>query len=421
MGDIYSSAAVTLVAAAGANSSYGLPGVERDREHPRHDVTLGRLRFVTTYKWNIDEIYHSAWCSRAWTFQEGYMSKRRLYFTDTRLFYICSQEVYCDAETGSKVAWYDTLSHLSPSLPNNGLEVDLKSNILTEYTRRKLTFNSDALNGIVGVLNTFSKAGTPIFHTWGVTFGGLPMGIAPYHLLITLTWFHDVPCLRREAFPSWSPLGWEGVAKYGYSPPPMISRSFQVEVWDKSKFIQLSKVEENLHQRVGAEILEKSRYLKITAKLSWLELRYFSANELLSIDMSSVAVDELPWLIKPRAGFHVRVPTGDNVEVYASMLPCWDSEPVHSLDSIRVPCALIPAGDGSLSMAVMMLRNHDTHYERIGYFNFLQTYAGRFNFLFKDDNGALTVEKLLGDLHSYSDEKLARDFNYPEMQTFLLG
>ena len=99
MGDIYSSAELTIVAAAGANSSYGLPGVGRDREHIGHDVTVGRLRFVTTYEWDLSEIHDSVWSSRAWTFQEGYMSRRRLFFMEARLIYICdnNREVYCDA------------------------------------------------------------------------------------------------------------------------------------------------------------------------------------------------------------------------------------------------------------------------------------------------------------------------------------
>jgi len=415
MGDIYSSAELTLIAAAGANSAYGLPGVGRDSVHLGHDdVTVGCLRFVTSYEWDMTEINHSVWSSRAWTFQEGFISRRRLYFTDTRLFYVCDvgKEVYCDAEMSSKPIW-SPLGSLSYSLPDRGRPVNLGESVVREYTRRKLTFDSDALNGIVGVLNTLSKAESPIFHTWGVTFGNSPCAIA-------FSWFHKAPCLRREGFPSWSPLGWEGVVHHNY-PLPEISRSFQIKVWDSSKYIELTQVKYNLHQQIGVESLEKSRWLKITAKLGWVEIRYFSASELLSIDMSSVAVDELPYLIKPRAGFHVRVPTGDDRDVYAATLPCWDSKLDLSLDLIRVPCALIPERHEAPQMAVIMLRNHGTHYERIGYFRYTTMYADRFNFLFKDDNGALTVEKVREDLDLYSDEELARDFNNPEMQTFLLG
>jgi len=412
MGDIYSSSELTLIATAGANSDYGLPGVGRDREHLGRDVTIGRLRFVTSYEWDMDEIYRSIWSSRAWTFQEGYISRRRLCFTDTRLIYICNKEMYCDTKTGSKELCYDP-GRLCRSLPVRGWWENLATGLLQEYTRRKLTFDSDALNGIVGVLNTLSKAESPIFHTWGVTFGKVPVAI-------TLTWFHDAPCLRRKAFPSWSPLGWEGVPDYGYSPPPVISQSFQVEVWDNSEFIQLSRVKQDLHQRAGAEILEKSRYLKITAKLGWVDVRYFSASELLSIDKSSVSFDELHYLVEPRAGFHVRVQTGDDVEVYASMLPRWDSEPDLSLGLIRVPCALIPDYDEARSMAVMLLHDHGTHYERIGCLGYVNEYTSD-HFLFKDDNGALTVEKVLENVESYGDEEITRDFNNPEMQTFLLG
>ena len=330
--------------------------------------------------------------------------------------------MYCDAEIGSKTLWYD-LGNLCRSLPVKGSWEYPATSILEEYTRRKLTFDSDALNGIVGVLNTLSKAESPIFHTWGVTFGRLPYARGPQPLAIALSWFHDKPCLRREAFPSWSPLGWEGVANFEYR-SPVISSSFQVNVWEKNKYIELSQVKQDLHQQIDAESVEKSRYLRITAKLSWVEVRYFSAYEMLSIDKSSVVVNGLPYLVVPSPGFHVRVPTGDNGEVYASMLPRWDSEPDLSLGilgMIRVPCALIPEGGESTSIAVMMLRNHGTHYERIGYFDCLRTYARGSHFLFKDDNGALTVEKLLEDVDSYGDEEITRDFNNPEMQTFLLG
>jgi len=416
MGDIYSSAELTLIAAAGANPAYGLPGVGRDREHLRHDVTIGRLRFVKSYEWDMTEIYDSVWSSRAWTFQEGYVSRRRLYFTDTRLIYICNDwhGVGCDAEMVSQPT-RTALGSLSRSLPKGTRELRHVNNILKEYTRRKLTYDSDALNGIVGVLNTLSKRKSPIFHTWGVAFGELP-------LAITLTWFHDPPCLRRKAFPSWSPFGWKGVADYSYSSPPaVISRSFQVKVWDNSKFIRLSQVKQNPHEQIGVESLEKSRYLKITAKLGWVEVRHFSLSELRSIDQSNVVVDRPLCSFGPRAGFHVRVPAGEDAKIYAHTLPLWDLQLDLTLGSIRVPCALIPGSKKAQSMVVMMLRNHGTHYERIGYFNYLQTYAGRFNFLFKDDNGALTVEKVLEDIDSYGDEDIARDFNNPEMQTFLLG
>ncbi|KAH6870171.1 heterokaryon incompatibility protein-domain-containing protein [Alternaria rosae] len=223
MGDIYSSAELTLIAAAGANSAHGLPGVVSERERFEHDVAIGRLRFVTTYGWAIDEIYRSVWSSRAWTFQEGYISRRRLYFTDTRLVYICETEVYCDAEWGCMPTGRESLAHLAECLPSIYSKMGLAAGILREYTRRNLTFNSDALNAIVGILNTLSKGRTPIFHTWGVTFGkipipktvaqnriGVPLIKTQNVLAIALHWIHTSPCHRRKAFPSWSPLGWEG-------------------------------------------------------------------------------------------------------------------------------------------------------------------------------------------------------------------
>jgi len=413
MGAIYSSAEVTLVAAAGTNSAYGLPGVPSDRVSCGHDVTIGRLRFVTDLAPVSEEIHQSVWSSRAWTFQEGYVSKRRLYFTDSRLFYTCDKESYCDAETDPHISWSNSLGPLHLSLPVKGGGMDVASDILTEYTRRKLTFDSDALNGIVGVLNTLSKAESPIFHTWGVTFGGTP-------LAISLQWLHLSPCSRRRAsFPSWSPLGWEGVADYSHYPPLVISPSFQVDVWNKSKFIQLSKVKQDLHQQISVERVEKSRYLKITAKLGSVEVRYFSLSELLSTDKSTFEVLHYPSRL--RAGFHLPVSAGKDAKVYAGILPYWDSEPDLASEMIRVPCALIPECGGARSMAVIMLRNHGTHYERIGLIRYLRTYTGEGSINVKDINGAVTTENVLKYSDSYSDEEVAGDFNNPEMQTFLLG
>ena len=427
MGDIYSSAELTLIAAAGTNSSYGLPGVGRDRKHLGHDVRVGRLRFVTTYAWDMDEIYHSVWSSRAWTFQEGYMSRRRLFFMEARLIYICdnNREVYCDAEIGFKDRRLDSLGHLSDPLPFESLGLSHAENLLKEYTRRKLTFDSDALNGIVGVLNTLSTAESPIFHTWGVTFGGPP-------LVIALAWFHYNPCRRRKAIPSWSPLGWEQVTNYYYNSAPVISPNFQVIVWDSNEFIQLSKVNQNLFQKSGAESLDKSRCLGITAKLGWIEVRYFSTRELLSISWSTPIGKKRPQKVYTPSGFYVRLPDddgddGDTVEMYATEPPRWDLEPDRSSGLIRFSCAIIPQGhlkgrtfDEARTMIVIILQSHGTHYERIGSFKYPSMFRDN-GILSRNKSGGLEMRSRQSSGHDYGDEELARVFNKPMMQTFLLG
>ena len=444
MGDIYSSAELTLIAAAGTNSAHGLPGVVSERERFEHDVAIGRLRFVTIYGWAIDEIYRSVWSSRAWTFQEGYMSRRRLYFTDTRSIYICEKEVYCDAEWGSMPTGRESLAHLAECLPSIYSKMGLAAGILREYTRRNLTFNSDALNAIVGILNTLSKGRTPIFHTWGVTFGKIPITktVAQSQnltqvpvirtenkLAIALHWVHTSPCPRRKEFPSWSPLGWEGVVGYADLLPPVISTSFHVNLWDDGDFIHISNARERTLQQVDPDGLSKSRHLEITTKLGWLEVRHFSADELLSVNESTPAADR-DYALHP--GYHARVPGGNDAEVYVNAMPWWDLEADPLLDSTRVPCAIIPVGHREVVTTneihvvremqrklVLMLRNHGTHYERIGCFEYPFTYWNN-RTIIKAENGILT-SRAGWNMDYSSDEMLARVFNEPKMQTFLLG
>ena len=107
------------------------------------------------------------------------MSRRRLYFTDTWIGYICGKEVCCDdgCVVSPGTLTY-SLRSLVKTLPSSYSEIDLVTGLIEEYTRRKLSFDSDALNAIVGILNTLSMTKRPIFHTWGVTFGETPLAIA---------------------------------------------------------------------------------------------------------------------------------------------------------------------------------------------------------------------------------------------------
>jgi hypothetical protein len=59
MGQIYSSAQLTIVAAAGADPTYGLPGVSRNRQRLDMYETVGRISFVLHPEWVIDTIYSS--------------------------------------------------------------------------------------------------------------------------------------------------------------------------------------------------------------------------------------------------------------------------------------------------------------------------------------------------------------------------
>jgi hypothetical protein len=74
MGQIYSQAQLCIIAAAGSDPSYGLPGVDKARE-PQLDIPFGDLNLVQGYYPEL-LLMNSQWAQRGWTFQEACLSRR---------------------------------------------------------------------------------------------------------------------------------------------------------------------------------------------------------------------------------------------------------------------------------------------------------------------------------------------------------
>ena len=90
---IYGCAALTLVAVSGSNSNTGLAGVSRSNPRTRQlKETIDGVTFFTVPPTAFAEIDASAWNTRAWTFQEGLLSRRQLFFTQTQMYFQCQQQ-----------------------------------------------------------------------------------------------------------------------------------------------------------------------------------------------------------------------------------------------------------------------------------------------------------------------------------------
>ncbi|KAF1951529.1 HET-domain-containing protein, partial [Byssothecium circinans] len=91
MGAIYYNAALTIVAAAGDDPTYGLAGVSHPRNFSVHWGSVEGVILVDTTSPMADKIGRSTWAQRAWTFQEGYLSRRRLFFTEDGVLFVHGQ------------------------------------------------------------------------------------------------------------------------------------------------------------------------------------------------------------------------------------------------------------------------------------------------------------------------------------------
>jgi hypothetical protein len=95
---------------------------------------------------------------------------------------------------------------------------------LDVYSNRNLSYDSDALEAIVGALNTLAHAEDPVYHVWGMPVCPLgdqsnPVDCTPdskgrlrgcHAVAVGLFWYHESAARRRQNLPSWSSLGWEG-------------------------------------------------------------------------------------------------------------------------------------------------------------------------------------------------------------------
>lgn len=233
MGQVYANASVTIIAAAGDNSEVGLPGVSMCPRKPQQRVDIQNTTLLEI-PYGEDDLLSSKWASRGWTYQEGYLSKRRIIFTPNQVLFLCNDqylEEYVDlllkdqGDTPGK-GWFKLASifptsKLASIFPTSSRTAPLwASDVLLQvqqYSLRELSHSTDSLNAFRGILN-YSTTGRigglhPITHLgWGLL---AEQARAPDALFIHLDWYHQNPAKRRHEFPSWAWTGWGGPLTFG--------------------------------------------------------------------------------------------------------------------------------------------------------------------------------------------------------------
>jgi len=245
MDQIYSQAELTIVAAAGANDRYGLPGVStRSRTLQRKEI-IGTVNLLQIPPHTSHTLRSSVWAGRGWTYQEGILSRRRLVFTDDQVSWVCNA-MHC-AETvrtpEEQLNKKDKDTPFEGFLPrmvnsNRGKEElwdkyrDIKGHIM-EFSKRKLSDESDVLNAMLGIFNSFntSSQGALLRH-----WHGLPatLSLKSKTLVLPLHWYHSESAKRREGFPSWSWAGWDGGVRMPLHDVE-VPRDCEIEVQDHTE------------------------------------------------------------------------------------------------------------------------------------------------------------------------------------------
>ncbi|KAH7070264.1 heterokaryon incompatibility protein-domain-containing protein [Paraphoma chrysanthemicola] len=264
MGQIYGEADVTIVAASGDSKHCGLPGVSSEREPSESVVQPGNRLIFHAASEPVENIkYGSPWFQRAWTFQEGYLSRRLIVFANEQTSFYCSkaswreslggiehtgnrktQSLHSTSSTKGPAAFWDLISlrvslfATSESQPQPSTDTPIEDRVsfllaeftylATLYADRSLTYEADALLAFTGVMQSLLKrsdhlaihhiSGTPFMshiHDEICEIRSIFVGISWKH-----AYNHGVRSVRREELPSWSWIAWRGgkswfCSKYG--------------------------------------------------------------------------------------------------------------------------------------------------------------------------------------------------------------
>lgn len=225
MDRIYSSAYLTIVAAAGQDAHTGLPGVSRFHRQRLQDLQFDGTHFIQLPRPGLPTIMSSHWASRGWTFQESCLAGRRLIFTEDQTMFLCNDCFVTESVKPRIIrdGWvYIYFAHLIRRPTMHGDTSQHLVDQLDEYSRRNISYESDSLNAFLGVLHQWetrlAKAKKPMSHLWGLPIRGTIThgsgGMDCYFL-----WRHTCRnAVRRPDFPSWSWAGWAGEKHFHKDP-----------------------------------------------------------------------------------------------------------------------------------------------------------------------------------------------------------
>ncbi|KAF2443360.1 HET-domain-containing protein [Karstenula rhodostoma CBS 690.94] len=223
MDRIYRGAHATIIALGSSSADTGLHRVRYRRAQERqmpvyHEGSIRYLSFLPTLREELDQ---STWMKRGWTYQEGILSQRCIFFGRNQVFFTCN--TMSTSEDGSESddrsgrprkynprlieTYYEPRGLINPfkvSGARQGMEQSTAFNsMIREYADRKFTNEGDALDAVAGVFGLLKETILPK----GFLFG-LPLDLFRSALLWTQT---STGFLRRRAidkFPSWSWASW---------------------------------------------------------------------------------------------------------------------------------------------------------------------------------------------------------------------
>lgn len=209
MDSIYRGAFVTIIAAAGSGSDYGLPGVSRPRKAAT-SFGIGSHAFVVMEN-PREDVESSLWNTRGWTYQEMLLSRRRLIFTDRQVYFQCrkglTMEQLDKSFASTKLATLISRGKEILPIQNEAFTIHDIYARLEEYYPRSLRYETDNINAFAGIFRELSGR-TSDGYDYGLLYTpGLYMSRRHSHFYGIPIWLQD-PAVDGDDGTSgqWRPL-----------------------------------------------------------------------------------------------------------------------------------------------------------------------------------------------------------------------
>lgn len=243
---IFTFAFLTLVAASSTeefnkNPHSGLPRYRKHTGRVEQELKkVGNLELAIPFETLSFALEDTKWSTRKWTYEEQFLSRRLLFFTQTQVYFQCPSSVFCEDAIGegnrpsARIYPKSNLWNLgSPFASQIGSSnfgtfhlrrqehtsvtdaISEYFNFVQPYTQRDLTYSSDILNAFKGIESVMKHSMRT--HFWY----GLPEMFLDSALLWTLVGPHKkrdvaIEGFHESHFPTWTWAGWESEVELGY-------------------------------------------------------------------------------------------------------------------------------------------------------------------------------------------------------------
>ena len=250
MSAIYTGAWARIFNVAGQSARSGLPRVGTlQGVIPQLSCEIGGKLLLSLMPPLSKQISKSLWNTRAWTFQEGLLSPRRLFFTNHQVYFECNLAQSCESindtcspfhllSNEARGATLRDALHSPNALVFSDPDQQFQGGVMRDpfrpiftskkkgiseifriwkyeqlvhsYTSRKMTMDTDALNAISAILTRFQESHYKKGFVQGLHVEDLPT-------VLLWTYDDDIEPRRRDNSPSWSWVGWDGAADGAYN------------------------------------------------------------------------------------------------------------------------------------------------------------------------------------------------------------